>query len=554
MIPAAMSHRAFEARAAVVVALLALAPALHAQGARGAPDRRAGEGVGPFQQLTIRGAMLIDGTGAPPRGPVDIVVRGNRILRVSSAGTPGVPQRGAAPGGRGAAATPDSIIEARGMFVMPGFIDLHTHTGGPEKAPDAEYVYKLWLAHGVTTARDAGAGASDAVLKEKARSAANQIAAPRFWAYARPGSGEGWTGGAIETPEVARQWVQWAAKKGADGLKLDSHRPEIMAALIDEAKKNGLGTMAHLSQMGVAQMNALDAARLGLGSMEHFYGLFESMYDGRTVQSWPSDMNYSDEQRRFGQVARQAAMITPHGPKWNALLKEFKALDFTLNPTVGIYSAGRDVMRLRNADWHEKYTLPSLLDYYEPSRRNHGSYWFDWTTADEIAWKKFYDVWLDFINEYKNMGGRVTLGTDAGFIYSTYGFAYPMEMEMFQEAGFDPLEVIRAGTMHAAEVLYKPSGKAPELGVVRAGMLADLVVVDQNPLQNLKVLYGTGAVRLNDSTGRVERVGGVKYTVKDGVVYDAKKLLADVAAIVAAQKAARPRPAGGTIPPAWERK
>jgi imidazolonepropionase-like amidohydrolase len=554
MISTAMSRRAVDARAAFVVAILAIAPALHAQGARGAPDRRAGEGKGPFQQLTIRGVMLIDGTGAPPRGPVDIVVRGNRILRVASAGTPGIPARGAAPGGRGAAATPDSIIEGRGMFVMPGFIDLHTHTGGPEKAPDAEYVYKLWLAHGVTTARDAGAGASDAVLKEKARSAANQIVEPRIWAYARPGSGEGWTGGAIETPEVAREWVRWAAKKGADGLKLDSHRPEIMAALIDEAKKNGIGTMAHLSQMGVAQMNALDAARLGLGSMEHFSGLFESMYDGRTVQSWPSDMNYSDEQRRFGQVARQATMVTPHGPKWNALLKEFKALDFTLNPTVGIYSAGRDVMRLRNADWHDKYTLPSLADYYEPSRRNHGSYWFDWTTADEIAWKKFYGVWLDFINEYKNMGGRVTLGTDAGFIYSTYGFAYPMEMEMFQEAGFDPLEVIRAGTMHAAEVLYKPSAKTPELGIVRAGMLADLVIVDQNPLQNLKVLYGTGAVRLNDSTGQVERVGGVKYTVKDGIVYDAKKLLADAAAMVAAQKAARPRSNGGMIPPAWERK
>jgi hypothetical protein len=69
-------------------------------------------------------------------------------------------------------------------------------------------------------------------------------------------------------------------------------------------------------------------------------------------------------------------------------------------------------------------------------------------------------------------------------------------------------------------------------------MLADLAIVDQNPVENLKVLFGTGAVRLNDGTGRPERIGGVKYTIKDGIVYDAKKLLADVAAMVERAKAA----------------
>ena len=67
-------------------------------------------------------------------------------------------------------------------------------------------------------------------------------------------------------------------------------------------------------------------------------------------------------------------------------------------------------------------------------------------------------------------------------------------------------------------------------------MLADLVLVGENPLQNMKVLYGTGALRLNDQTGKVDRVGGIRYTIKDGIVYDAKKLLADVAAMVEKQK------------------
>jgi hypothetical protein len=70
-------------------------------------------------------------------------------------------------------------------------------------------------------------------------------------------------------------------------------------------------------------------------------------------------------------------------------------------------------------------------------------------------------------------------------------------------------------------------------------MLADLVIVPGNPLENFKILYGNGAVKLNDSTGLVERVGGVRWTVKDGIVYDAKQPLADVAKMVEAQKGAR---------------
>jgi imidazolonepropionase-like amidohydrolase len=520
-VPALVLRFRFAVLAALIVASLA-GVALEVAAQRPAPNRRPNEGDGPHQMLVIRGAILIDGTGGPPRGPVNITVRGNRIASITAAGTAGLPITELRPI-QGAT----KEIDARGMYVMPGFVDLHTHTGGPEKAPDAEYVYKLWMAHGVTTTRDAGAGATPFIQSEKARSARNEIVAPRIFAYARP------NGTGLQSPEGARAWVQNAAKNGVDGLKLDSYEPAIMAALLDEAKKQGLGSMAHLSQAGVADMNAIDAARLGLGTLTHFYGLFESLYQGHDIQPWPVGMNAMDEQHRFGQVARQWDKIYPPGSdEWKALLKEFLALDMTIDPTMQIYSAGRDLMRARTAEWHDKYTLPSLMTYYEPSRENHGSYWFYWTTADEIAWRNFYHVWMQFLNDYKNMGGRVTTGTDAGFIYSTYGFAFVQEMEMLQEAGFHPLEVIRAATKHGAETLMKPKGKPIEFGVVKPGMLADLVVVDQNPLENFKVLYGTGAVKLNDRTGKVERVGGVKYTIKDGIVYDAKQLLADVAKMV----------------------
>ena len=110
-------------------------------------------------------------------------------------------------------------------------------------------------------------------------------------------------------------------------------------------------------------------------------------------------------------------------------------------------------------------------------------------------------------------------------------------MELLQEAGFHPLEIIRAATMHGAQTLFEPKGKPIEFGVVRSGLLADLVIVDEDPIANLKVLYGTGALRLNEQTGKAERVGGIRYTIKDGIVYDAKALLADVARMVAEQKA-----------------
>ena len=143
---------------------------------------------------------------------------------------------------------------------------------------------------------------------------------------------------------------------------------------------------------------------------------------------------------------------------------------------------------------------------------------------------------MQFLNEYKNRGGKVTVGSDSGFIYQTYGFTTIQEMEMLQEAGFHPLEVIRSATMNGAEEIFYPKNKPIEYGVVREGLLADLIIIDENPLANMKVLYGTGAVKLNDKTGEVERVGGVKYTIKDGIIYDAKELLGDVAKIVEEQK------------------
>jgi imidazolonepropionase-like amidohydrolase len=111
------------------------------------------------------------------------------------------------------------------------------------------------------------------------------------------------------------------------------------------------------------------------------------------------------------------------------------------------------------------------------------------------------------------------------------------ELELLREAGFHPLEVIRAATLKGAEAL----GMARDIGSVEPGKLADLVIVEENPLQNLASLYGTGVIKL-DAKNQVVRAGGVRYTVKDGIIYDARQLLADVRRMVKTAKDAKKSP------------
>ena len=499
-----------------------------------APDRPAGEGSGPYKRLVLRGATMIDGTGAPAIGPVDIVVEGNRITAIRSVGAPGV-----AINPRGRPARGDFEIDLTGKYVLPGFVDSHAHIGnvlqgqtGP--VPPPEYIFKLWMGNGITTVRETGAGMGLGwTIDHKRRSAANRITAPRLVVMARFPNNT--SSGAITTPEAARKWVRAIKKRGADGIKFGGGVPKILAAVFDEAKKLNLRTAYHHAQMSVTRINVLTSARWGLDSMEHWYGLPEALFDDRTVQHYPPDYNYNNEQDRFGQAGHLWAQAAePGSAKWKAVMDELLALDFTLTPTFTIYEAGRDVMRARRAEWHDQYTLPGLWKFYQPNRKAHGSFFYDWTTRDEIAWKNNFRKWMRFVNEYKNRGGRVAAGDDAGFIYKLFGFAYIRELELLQEAGFDPLEVIRAATLSGAEL----AGRADDLGSIEIGKKADFVIVGENPLANLKVLYGTGHERLNDATGKVERVGGILYTVKDGIIYDAGKLRADVRAMVRDAKAA----------------
>jgi hypothetical protein len=481
------------------------------------------DGSGPYPQLIIRGATLINSTGAPPIGPVDIVIENNIIKNIQVVGYPGVEIDSMK---RPQLISGGYEIDASGHYVLPGFVDMHGHIGGRWQGAGGEYVFKLWMAHGVTTIREPSCGNGlDWVLKHKKLSEENKITAPRIMAYTAFGMG---SEDPISTPEMVRDWVRQNAEKGADGIKFFGLSPKLFEAALQENKKLGLRSACHHAQLEVGRWNVLHSARAGLTSMEHWYGLPEALFTDRTIQNYPLDYNYQNEQDRFGEAGKlweQAA--APYSDHWNKVMDELIALDFTIDPTFNIYEASRDLHRARRAEWHEEYTLPSLWRFYQPSKISHGSYWHNWGTEEEVNWRKNYYLWMTFINEYKNRGGRVTAGSDSGFIFQLYGFAYIRELELLREAGFHPLEVIRAATLHGAEAL----GLDDEIGSIEVGKKADIIIIKENPLQNLKVLYGTGAIKLTDDND-VVRVGGVKYTIKDGIIYDAKKLLEDVKKMV----------------------
>ena len=500
-----------------------------------------GDGQGQYDQLIIRGAYLIDGTGAPATGPVDVVVEDDRITQVTTVGTPGI---AIDPEGRppllDGADLKTREIDAHGKYLLPGFVDSHTHVHAPDKRQkvSADYIFKLWLGHGVTSTREVfGSDGESRLLALKALSEKNAITAPRITAFpyfAMPTDGDEKLP-AITSAEDARKRVRYLKRIGADGIKFMGAPEEILWAALDEAEQQGLGTTMHHAQLNVAHANVLDTSSHGLDCMEHWYGLPEALFTDKVIQDYPSDYIYSNEQQRFAQAGRlwkQAA--GPGTERWNEVMATLLERDFCLSPTFTIYLASRDLMRAYTAEWHYEYTAPALWDFYRASREKHGSFFFNWTTQDEIEWKHNYQLWMQFVNEYKNRGGKVVVGSDTGYIYSLYGFGYIQELELLQEAGFHPLEVIRAATKIGAQVL----GQESEIGTVQVGKKADLIIVDENPLHNLKSLYGTGVPKLNEENQKVERVGGVRWTIKDGIVYDAQALLADVRAMVKAQKIA----------------
>lgn len=461
-----------------------------------------------LKRIVIRGAMIVDGSGKPAAGPFDIVIENDVITQLVSFDTrnrnPTRPEKG------------DLEIDATGKYVLPGLIDLHGHAQDERAGVPMpiEYCMKMWLVTGITTVREAWS--SKKTLGWRDQTAANTLAGPRMFAY----------GGYFEPPipataEQARARVRELKAAGFDGIKLYTIDRDLMAAMMDEAHKQGLRVMHHV---GVEETNAWDDIKFGTTSIEHWYGIPDAAIEsGR--QNFPATYNYNNEVDRFryaGRLWREA--------DHDRLMKVLDAMiagNVAWDPTMDIYDASRDLQRAQTNPAFADYLHPVLEEYFRPNPSNHGSYFIGWTSTDEAFWKENYRIWMNALYEFEKRGGLIGTGDDAGFIYQMYGFGLLRELEMHQEAGFQPLKVIQHATSNGAKIL----GKDDIIGRVRVGYKADLIVVNGNPLENLKVLYPTGIEEIRD--GKVYKTGGIEWTIKDGIPFHVPTVSAEIRAMVA---------------------
>ena len=467
-------------------------------------------------RLVIRNALVYEGTGTPAEGPKDIVIENGHITQVVAVDLVSRSFGSQRP----AAGTVE--IDAAGKFVMPGLIDAHVHVqeerGGI--AQPLAYELKMWLACGVTTIRDVGSDVGRTIALRDS-SAKNLVESPRIFEYAQFGTPSAFT------EQAARQRVRDIKASGADGIKFIGTDRDILLVALDEARKLGLGTAHHV---GVEDANAWDDIAGRTTSIEHWYGIPDAAIPDH-VQHFPPGYNYLNEVDRFrwaGRLWREAdpAVLT-------RVLRGMVDSSVAWVPTLDIYEASRDLQRAQTQPWFKDYLHPTLEQYFKPDPANHGSYFIGWTSTDESYWKENYRIWMAAVRQFENMGGLVGAGDDAGFIYQMYGFGLLRELELHQEAGFHTLKVLQHVTGNNAKIL----GAQDRIGRIRPGYFADIIVVNGNPLENLKVLYPTGTTAIVN--GREVPAGGIEWTIKDGITYHVPRLMSEIKQIVAKARGTR---------------
>ena len=480
--------------------------------------------AGPYRKLVIRNAMVIPGHGGPPVGPYDIVIEGNTITEMVPFDPVTAERRG-----QTARPTGDRVIEAAGMYVMPGMIDLHAHLR--TQPMENEYAYYLKLAHGVTTFVPAPDRGLDSARAQSKLIAENKVLAPRMYPLWGWGAGTSYTRAQREDPAMAPRIARDMVALGARVVSLggETWNAELFGAVAKAVWNAGGITSIHLPPSTNAVVNAVKAACLGVTMIEHHYGYAESSLD-RSTQDFVRTYNYNNENDRFraaGHVWLEANRERLLGEVADSLVK----CGVTMLPTRVVYEANRDLLRAESLPWHEKYTHQALINWNLPNPAFHGSFHYDWTSDDEYYWSHAFKLWGDLIFEFNKRGGRVAYGTDDNYIWATPGFSSIRELQLLRETGMHGLEVIRSATQNSAQTL-----REPRLGLVRPGYLADLVIVDGNPAYNLRFLYSFGALAL-DKDGKMYRTKGIAHTIKDGIVVNNARLMEEIEKMVAKSKA-----------------
>jgi imidazolonepropionase-like amidohydrolase len=424
--------------------------------------------------IALEGATLIDGAGGEPKQDALIIIRNGHIEAIARVNQIAVPKNA-------------ERINLVGKTIIPGLIDAHAHV---ERWAAGRYV-----AWGVTTVRDLHGGTDSMIALKNAMNLGSILGPRMFVAGAMidgaPATYPNATG--VSTGDQARRAVDQHAVAGVDYLKIYTKiTPALLRPLIDEAEKLRLPVAAHLGKT-----DALTAARAGVVSLEHMAGVVQAatgnpMYasaHNTFLSGWATEekgwagLDSSTVARTARALARTKVAIVP-------TLVVHEMLSRLDNPILLSRPGMEDVPD--NAQ--SVRSVPSLL------RRT------GWRSGDFDAFRRSRRRQDQFVREYRRAGGAIAAGSDAANQLLIPGYSLHEEMSLLVAAGLSPLEAITAATRRGAQLL-----QADSLGLLTSGKVADLVVLNGNPLQNISATRSIAMVILR---GRVIRPDSLRATWK----------------------------------------
>lgn len=396
-------------------------------------------------KLLIRGARLIDGTGAPARDDVDILVEGNRIASIEPSGS-----------------EPDQdirIIEAAGKTVIPGLIEAHTHLELPAWGSRQG---RIWLAYGVTSIRVPGASTYRA-LEEKESIASGRRIGPRIFVggYGLDGDRVYYDGFlAVDGDEELHKELDRALRLDMDLLKTYVRLPDALQKTVIER--------AHQAGLPVSSHEIYPAVAYGVDAVEHMRGTSRRGFSPKVTALRKT---YHDV---IELVSRSGVYFTP-----------------TLLITNGL--GGFHLMQSREPELTEDPRLQALLPAWARER-------YKLDSRDAARWEAQLEPVLGTIRTLADRGGKILAGTDSPLV--PYGLGLVLEIELMSEAGLGPLRAIRSATQLAAEAL----GADKDLGTIEPGKLADLVILAADPSESIRNLRQTDTVIVDGRVVTVSRL------------------------------------------------
>jgi imidazolonepropionase-like amidohydrolase len=426
--------------------------------------------------LLLTNVTLIDGTGAPAQPNMTVVVKGDRIVTVAKAGAVHAP--------KGA-----TIVDASGKFLVPGLWDMHVHFRETERS------FPLFLANGVLGVRNMG-GVADEAMRWRDEVVSGRVVGPRIVACGPIVDGPPPTSAehalSVATAADGRKAVADLKRRGADFIKVYDGIPrEAYFAIADEAKKLRFPFAGHIP----TAVTAREASYAGQKSVEHLGGILEACSDDEDqirhhVDPPIKDGEFSEFPRRI--AARGERLLSTYDPAKAAELFAMFARNRTWQvPTLVVQHTWTFIDELaQTPDPRMKYIPASEAEWWSPTK----NFLFRYRTAEFIAFrKKVFPKQLELVGEMHRAGVPFMAGTDVSYPYSFPGFSLHDELALFVEAGFTPMEALQSATVNPAKFL----GVSERLGTVERGKIADLVLLDANPLENIKNTRRVGAVVVN---------------------------------------------------------